>query len=101
MTQQARRGSEDQDGVGTFMINGLAVPAVQQPTFGVAQRNQQVRPPALDFASALSSASAPGQRRTESSKIFRSVLGSGQMTLGKTAPPISVTTVSDCLPGCI
>ena len=35
------------------MINGLAVPAVQQPTFGVAQRNQQVRPPALDFASAL------------------------------------------------
>jgi hypothetical protein len=53
MTQQARRGSEDQDGVGTFMINGLAVPAVQQPTFGVAQRNQQVRPPALDFASAL------------------------------------------------
>ena len=35
------------------MINGLAVPAVQQPTFGVAQRNQQVRPPEFDFASAL------------------------------------------------
>jgi hypothetical protein len=65
MTQQARRGSEDQDGVGTFMINGLAVPAVQQPTFGVAQRNQQVRPPALDFASALTTESTRSHPSSE------------------------------------
>jgi hypothetical protein len=53
MTQQARRSSEGHDGVGTFMINGPAVPAPHHPIFGAPHTNQQVKPPVFDFASAL------------------------------------------------
>src|SRR3954452_3585897 len=68
MTQQARRNSEDHDGVGTFMINGPAVPAPNPPDLRcVAIPNQHVKPLAFDFASAL----APGGCGTSASIAMR------------------------------